>query len=132
MTDPPSLVDALTAAMAMVPGLYSRNRMFERFKHPDVRRARARARMLRSLLRFVTREDSVLTVAGLGDRHRVSYRLPQLRLERTVQLTELELSVLRVMVAKGPCPKALAEQPTDRPRVESALALLPPESKEAS
>ena len=127
MTEP-SLVDALTAAMAMVPGLYSRNRMFERFERPDVRRARSRARMLRSLLRFVTREDSRLTVSDVGDhRHRLSYKLPQLRLERTVQMTEFELAVLRVMVSKGPCPATLAEQPSDRPRVESALALLPKE-----
>jgi hypothetical protein len=129
MSEPaPSPIDALTAAMAIVPLLYSRNRMYERFKDPVVRRARSRARMVRGLLRFVARADVLITLDTTGDRAILSYRIERLRLARTVQLTKLELAVLRMLLAKGPHPAALAEQTDDKPRVDAALALLPKEA----
>jgi len=123
------MLGALTAAMAMVPLLYSRNRMFQRFNDPMVRKARSRARMVRSLLRFVAREDAEVELgAASSEGYVLHYELPRLRLGRTVRLTDLELAVLRVLLAKGPHPRALAEQSTDRARVEAALALLPKEA----
>jgi hypothetical protein len=122
------MVDALTAAMAMVPMLYSRNRMFERFTDPVIRRARSRARMVRGLLRFIAREDAVVKMAQVHDKHIVTHRIPKLRFERTVQLTEIELALLRMLLSTGPHPSTLDEQETDRPRVEAALALLPKEA----
>jgi hypothetical protein len=127
MTEP-SLLDALTAAMAMVPLLYSRNRMFERFNDPLVRRARARSRMVRGLLRFVAREDVDVTLTLAGERHILSYRIARLRLDRTVQMTGLEVSVLRVLLARGPHPRALDLESNDKERVDAALALLPKEA----
>ncbi len=131
MTERVARVDALTVAMAMVPLLYSRNRMFARFTDPVVRRARSRARMVRGLVRFVGREDANVEVAHAtnGMRMYVRYRIARLRLERTVQLTELELSLLRLLLAhrQETAPRAgvLCEQPGDRDRIENALALLP-------
>ena len=45
-------LEALTLAMALAPGVYARNRHFALFKqHPEVARARARAAVLRGLVR---------------------------------------------------------------------------------
>jgi hypothetical protein len=124
-----ALLDGVTAAMAMVPGLYSRNRMFALFADPVVRRARSRARTVRGLLRFVGREDARVEVAIHGDHALVSYRIPRLRLSRSVQLGHFELALLRVLLARGPrqgsYAGALAEHSSDRERVDAALALLP-------
>ncbi|HEY1958847.1 MAG TPA: hypothetical protein VGH28_24710 [Polyangiaceae bacterium] len=121
-------LDALTAAMAMVPGLYSRNRMFQLFKDPMVRRARSRARMIRGLVRFVGRADAEVEMLHHDGRVRVSYRIARLRLARMVQIGEFELALLRVLLARGPHPAMLDEQASDRARVDAALALLPKEA----
>lgn len=118
-------LEAMTAAMAMVPGLYTRNRMFALFTDPVVRRARGRARMVRGLLRFIGRNDVEVELARHDDRVRVSYRIPRLRLSRTIQIADFELALLRVLLAKGPHPASLMEDPSDRPRIDAALALLP-------
>jgi len=117
-------VAALTAAMALVPGLYSRNKMFALFQQGAVRRARSRARMLRALLRVVGHADADVDLSTKDGRVTLHYRIPRLRLERTVQITEFELSVLRVLLASGPRPRVLEPAPTDRPRVEEALSRL--------
>lgn len=118
-------LDALTAAMAMVPGLYSRNRMFQLFTDPMVRRARSRARLIRGLVRFLGRADAEVEMHHHDGRVRVSYRIERLRLSRTVQIGEFELALLRVLLARGPHPAIVEEQPNDRARVDAALALLP-------
>lgn len=118
-------LEALTAAMATVPLLYSRNRMFALFKDPVVRRARVRARLVRGLIRFIGREDAEVELASSGGRVRVAYRIPRLRLARAVQITEFELALLRLLLAKGPHPAALAEREGDRACIDAALALLP-------
>ena len=117
-------VAALTAAMALVPGLYSRNKMFALFEQSEVRRARARARMLRGLLRVIGHAHADVELVNKDGRVRLHYRIARLRLERTVQISEFELSVLRVLLASGPRPRALEVVPSDMPRVEEALARL--------
>ncbi len=118
-------LEALTAAMATVPLLYSRNRMFALFNDPVVRRARGRARLVRGLIRFIGRADAEVDLAVSNGRVRVAYRISRLRLSRSVQITDFELALLRVLLAKGPHPAALAEHEGDRARVDAALALLP-------
>ncbi len=118
-------IEAVTAAMATVPLLYSRNRMFALFKDPLVRRARVRARLVRGLIRFIGREDAEVEMTLRDARVRVAYRIPRLHLSRAVQISEFELALLRVLLAKGPHPAALAMQEGDRARVDAALALLP-------
>jgi hypothetical protein len=121
-------LDALTAAMATVPLLYSRNRMFALFKDPIVRRARVRARMVRGLMRFIGRADAEVELSASGDRVRIAYEIKRLRLSRAVTITDFELALLRTLVAKGPHPALLAEREDDRPRIEAALARLPKEA----
>ena len=121
-------LEALTAAMATVPLLYSRNRLFALFNEPVVRRARVRARLVRGLLRFIGRADAEVDLGTLGERVRVGYRIPRLRLSRSVTLTDFELSLLRTLLAKIPHPIVLAEHEGDRARVDAALARLPKEA----
>jgi hypothetical protein len=120
-------LESLTAAMAMVPLLFSRNRMFALFSDPVVRRARNRARMVRGVLRIVSRGDVDVNVSTSGERAKIAYRVERLRLSRVVMLTDFELALLRVLLAKGPHPSALAEEPGDRARVDEAIARLPRE-----
>ncbi len=123
-------LESLTAAMAMVPLLFSRNRMFALFADPIVRRARNRSRMVRGVLRIVSRGDVVVSVTSgveFGERAKIAYRVERLRLSRVVMLTDFELALLRVLLAKGPHPSALAEEPGDRARVDEAIARLPRE-----
>ena len=121
-------LEALTAAMATVPLLYSRNRLFTLFKEPVVRRARVRARLVRSLVRFIGRTDAEVDLARLDDRVRVGYRIPRLRLSRSVTLTDFEVAILRMLLSKGPHPASLALADDDRTRVDAALARLPKEA----
>ena len=43
--------EALVVAMALVPGMYARNKLFTLHREPEVRRARARAAMIRGVVR---------------------------------------------------------------------------------
>jgi hypothetical protein len=121
-------LEALTAAMATVPLLYSRNRLFTLFNEPVVRRARVRARLVRGLVRFIGRTDAEIDLTASEDRVRIAYRIPRLRLSRTVTLTDFELVLLRTLLAIGPHPAMLAPKDDDRTRVDAALARLPKEA----
>ena len=121
-------LEALTAAMATVPLLYSRNRLFTLFNEPIVRRARVRARLVRGLVRFIGRTDAEVDLATSLDKVRIGYRIPRLRLSRSVTLSDFELSLLRTLLAKGPHPAALAAKDDDRTRIDAALARLPKEA----
>ena len=44
-----------------------------------------------------------------------------------MHITDFELALLRVLLAKGPHPVALSEREEDRARVDAALSLLPKE-----
>jgi hypothetical protein len=126
--DRQAMVDALTAAMTMVPGLYSRNRMFSRFTDPVVRRARARSRMVRGLVRFASREEADVEITQTdGGRVRIRYRIARLRLERTVHLTALEHALLRVLVGGSRGSPSLQTLDDDYTLIEKALVILPKE-----
>lgn len=119
-------IEALTLAMAIAPGVYARNRMFEVFRHPDVSRARARA----SLLRGVVRQLGLATDLSLESQarghetcHVLRYRIVSMRLSRVVDLTGNELSGLRVLAARAGL-SVLPPDDADRTRVDAALAHL--------
>jgi hypothetical protein len=91
--------DALTVAMAVAPGVYSRNRFFHLHKVPEMRRARSRAAVLRGIVQhLVTMQHAGTDVASAvgmdrhGGRVRLVYRMPALRFERSAVLSELEAS----------------------------------------
>ena len=89
-------VEALTVAMALAPGVYARNRMFELFAEPGVQRAKRRAAILRGLVPQLSRASS-LSLSGEvrgGDRAFVlRFAIPEMRLHRVV---ELGLSLIHI------------------------------------
>jgi hypothetical protein len=123
--------EALLAALVLAPATYSRNRFFDLYKDPDVYRIRRRASQLRSIVRQVTGVDPrqvgerVRFAPAGGDRVELSYAVPALGLRRTALLDPIELSLVRLAIARvdpaGPPPGD-----PDRARVEAALARLAP------
>ncbi|HVY49385.1 MAG TPA: hypothetical protein VHB21_26015 [Minicystis sp.] len=124
--------EALLVALVLAPATYSRNRFFELYKDPAVRRARRRASMLRSILRQLTRGGDgegaegvclVETEAGAE----LTFGVPSLGLRRTVHLDALDLAVVRFALASaGRAEGPLALPPEDRARIETTLARLAP------
>jgi hypothetical protein len=79
-------------------------------------------------VRFIGRTDAEVDVEASSDKVRVGYRIPRLRLSRSVTLTDFEIVILRTLLAKGPHPAAFALKEDDRARVDEALARLPKEA----
>jgi hypothetical protein len=118
--------EALTVAMAVVPGLYSRNRLFAFYSDPEVRRAKARAAMIRGVVRQLAGshgEADGVQVARHGDACVVRYRIARVRLDRRVELTEIETACL-VYLASRAGVRNMHPGPEDRAHIEAALKRL--------
>jgi hypothetical protein len=136
--------DVLTVAMTLVPRMYSRNRMYALFTDPDVRSARMRSALLRGAVRQLSGREgapecveliphapeasegaSVDASSGEAPRFELRYRIPSVRLARTIALGELEAIALRFLVdragARGLFPQLSGD---DRRRLDSALRTL--------
>ncbi len=123
--------EALLVAMVIAPATYSRNRFFEMYKDPEVRRVRRRAAQLRSIVRHVTRAHPAepaerLTLAPADDgRTELRYTVPTIGLRRVALLDPIELSLVRFAMARGR-DGGLSPDDPDRACVEAALARLAP------
>ncbi len=130
-----ALTEALTVAMTVAPGLYSRNLFFDLHRRPEVRAARRRSALLRGALRHLERAaDPALTARGDG-LFELTYRLPDVDFRRQVTLSELEVACLRYLLARTErAPLGEAPEGDDpRARVEAAIARLgPPPAARAS
>lgn len=120
-------VEALSVAMALAPGVYVRNRMFDFFAHAGVQRARMRASILRGLVQELPRATA-LTVSSEGGRGGepvwvLRFRIEAIRLVRVVELSSTELAALRTLAARSGV-TALAAGHEDRTLVDAALARL--------
>jgi hypothetical protein len=118
--------EALVVAMALVPGMYSRNKMFALHREPEVRRARARAATIRGIVRQLAGERGAaegIAFVRHGDVTVLKYRLPQVRLERRVELTEIERACLVMLAARAGVREMHATH-EDRAHVEAALKRL--------
>ena len=121
---------ALTTAMAVAPGVYARNRMFAFFKNPEVRRARDRAALLRGVVRQLTGTHGPAVIVAFErttDRCRLKYRVPAIRLERSLELDATEAACLGYLVGRaGSTVLATDEEAAaaDRATVEAALLRL--------
>lgn len=120
-------VEALTVAMALAPGVYVRNRMFELFTHPGVQRARTRASILRGVVPQLARATAV-SVASEGGRGGepvfvLRYSIVAVRLHRVVELSPTELAALRMMAARAGV-TTLGSDASGRALVDTALARL--------
>lgn len=121
-----SRVEALVLAMAIAPGVYVRNRMFEVFRHPGVRRARTRAALLRGVVRQLgLATDLTVTSVPRGPEpaYVLRYRIASMRMSRVVELSGVELSAVRVLCARAGLACLPAEE-ADRARVDAVLAHL--------
>lgn len=121
-------IEALACAMALVPGAYSRNRMFAFYKQPEVRRARGRARAMRSLAREIAGRwgsptDIELTNAQDEKRWVLRFRIPSVRMGRTAELTNSELAC--VVHLAGVFGGEVKWAPPMREILEGTLARLP-------
>ena len=122
--------EALAIAMALAPGVYVRNRMFEFYARTGAQRARARASTLRGIVPqlaractvSLTQDPASRTVAG-EPTWVLRYRIAMLRLSRVVELTPAELSALRLMAGRAGI-TCLTADVADRARVQTALARL--------
>ena len=129
------LIESLTAAMALAPGVYARNRMFALFANPAVQHAKSRAAALRGIAAHLGRACAVTLVGqerparrGLGNAPRendfvLRYQIPALRLTRVAELSRVELATLRLLAARAGA-SCLAQEQDDRTLVETALARL--------
>jgi len=127
-------VEALTVAMALAPGVYARNRMFELFANAGVKRAKSRAATLRGIVKHLGRacaltleRDASEGCAGRDATGQVDfvlrYEIPLMRLTRVVELSRVELAALRLLAARAGAP-CLPPDDEDRSMVERALARL--------
>jgi hypothetical protein len=119
-----ALIGPLSVAMAIVPALYSRNKLFALFSDPAVRRARSRARLVRSVFRQLAGGGASGFVVQPGALAVVVYQVPRVRLTRRVELSQLELSCLAFLCGRAKI-DLLAPTAEDRARIDAALLLLP-------
>ncbi|CAN5650194.1 hypothetical protein BH09MYX1_BH09MYX1_30570 [soil metagenome] len=117
--------DALAVGMALVPDLFSRNRMYGLFDDPVVRQARSRARLVRSVFRDLAGHNGEVTELLVDEtRTTVRYRVRALSLERTVELGGVELAVLALLCERAGA-TALHVTKEQRRLVDVVLARLP-------
>ncbi len=130
-------VQALTVAMALAPGVYTRNRMFDFFASAAVRRAKARAAVLRGIVKHLTRatdmrldQDAETPESTTACAFVLRYGMPVVSLSRVVELSRVELATLRVLAAQAtataslPSASWLAVEAMDRALIETSLASL--------
>jgi hypothetical protein len=115
-------IEALTVAMALAPGVYARNRMFDMFATAGVQRAKSRAATLRGIVKHLGRAAS-LTLAHEGVSLVMRYEIPAMHLSRVVELSRVELATLRILASRAGVP-SLPLADDDRALVDATLARL--------
>jgi hypothetical protein len=115
-------IDAMLCALVLAPNAFSRNRFFQLFEQPELRRVRRRATRLRGILRQLMGDAEITGELELHDGRRLlRYRVPSLGLSRTAALSRLESATLRFALARAQ--KKNPDQ-ADRALVEDALRRL--------
>lgn len=117
-------VDGLLCALVIAPRVYARNRFFELFEQPLLRRTRRRASLLRGIVRQLANprgpHGEIIGEQVLADgRVLLRYVVPGLNFTRTTALTGLEASIVRYLVARA---RNLPCNDEDFHRIEQALA----------
>src|SRR5580704_5304632 len=124
--------EALIVAMALVPGMYARNKLFALHREPEVRRARSRAAMIRGLVRQLAGERGEpegIAFVRQGDGSLLRFRIPSVSFERRVELSEIERACLVFLAARAGVRGVHVTQ-EERAHIDAALkrlgAELPP------
>ncbi len=123
-----ALTESLTVAMAVAPGVYSRNLFFELHRRPEVRAARKRGALLRGVLRHLGEAEDLTFTPRADGRLELRYRLARLAFVRAVELSCLEAACLRYLArraGRGPFGN-VEDGAEDRALVEATLARLGP------
>jgi hypothetical protein len=117
--------EALVVAMAVVPGVYSRNKMFKFFEDTRVRSARRRAAALRGAARHLA-SGAVCDVAVSDSECRgvvLSYRLGAVRLVRRLELSAVEYASVAYLARRGGS-RALEATEKERALIDATLGRL--------
>jgi hypothetical protein len=136
--------EALLVALVLAPATYSRNRFFEMYRDPAVRRIRRRANLVRSVLGQLAGGPGappgrIVEVRELASGQvEVTFVVEALGLTRTTRLEPVELSLLRYALGRAAARTGEAASATalgaseateaDRARIEAALQKLAPSS----
>ncbi|MCK6588595.1 MAG: hypothetical protein HUU21_34010 [Polyangiaceae bacterium] len=132
-------LDALLIALVLAPATFSRNRFFDMYADPAVRRIRRRAAHVRSIVRHLLLQEGpevgetlpFTLRAVAGGRIELAYFVPSLGLRRTTTLDPVEVALVRFALARAPKGKGRdgAELPAEDPdwlRIEAALRRMTP------
>lgn len=122
----PPAYEALIVAMTLAPGVYARNRMFSFYEKNDGKKARARASMLRGIVRHLGRAEALSVVSDPESnetRFVLRYDLPSMCLSRVAELSRIELAALRVLAERASA-RHLSACPEDVRLVDEALTQL--------
>ena len=135
IASPPDL-EALLVALVLAPATYSRNRFFDLYKDPAVRRVRRRAGLIRSIIRHVAplggvEPGAIVSATTMpSGRVELTYVVPTLGLRRTTTLEALEGALVRFAMARARSGDAglgsMQTDEADRQRIEAALRRLAP------
>jgi D-aminopeptidase len=118
--------EALVVAMTLVPRFVSRNKSFTLFENPDVRSARARAAVLRGIVRQLAGGQGhveALDVTARTGAREMRYRVPGVRFERRAILSETEYGCVAYLAARAGIP-GVRVTGDDRARIDAALRRL--------
>ncbi|MEI7893072.1 MAG: hypothetical protein WCI05_08270 [Myxococcales bacterium] len=119
--------EALTVALCVAPGVYSRNRHDALFARPEARRARSRASVLRGLVyQLAGRSGYVadLVLRRADDGWELRFRIPPVCFERRVRLTELEAACVAYLGARSGLASPWQSTEEHRQRIERVLATM--------
>jgi hypothetical protein len=118
--------EALVVAMTLVPRFVSRNKSFALFENPEVKSARARAAVLRGIVRQLAggqgRVEALAVAAETGARE-MRYRVPGVRFERRALLSETEYGCVAFLAARAGV-RGVRATGDDRARIDAALRRL--------
>jgi hypothetical protein len=96
--------EALTVAMALAPGVYSRNRHHTLHQDPRVRHARRRASLLRGLVRQLAGAEGPLESVVMERTTPyvlVRYRITRVGVDRVAQLTRIEAACVLHLASRA-------------------------------
>jgi hypothetical protein len=131
--------EALLVALVLAPATFSRNRFFDLYMEPSMRRVRRRASHVRSIVRQLVSTNAAdesgprpFEIQVLPDgTTEISYYVQSLGLRRTTRLEPMEASLVRFVLAKVQASSTgegtgLSEDDPDRLAIEAALRRLAP------
>ncbi len=122
----PARREAMAVAMALVPGLMPRNKLFAFYKDADAKSARRRAAMLRSMATQLAGGAEDVSLAPRKDGFLLAYRVARLHASRRALLSTAEAACVAYLVESsgGVWPSPSDRNESHRELLEAALAPL--------